>query len=148
MGVGEVADGMWMLDGRVRLWMMGRRQCLSNYCNKIINFDTIFSIKGTKVHMARADKLLKKWRKQVPTDARKEDVFLLLDVFGFERSDNSGGSHFQYYHEALGMLRPDLFPLSEVTVIVYGGQKVKSFYIKNVLKAISVVEEYLSQCDE
>lgn len=92
--------------------------------------------------MSRAEKLLKRWRDNPPREEIAETVFNVLKRYGFTERKGSGSSHRVYEHPALADF-PELYGADpHLTVPVKGGQKVKGFYLKEIVAAITLAIEW------
>lgn len=91
--------------------------------------------------MGRPEKLLRKWRRNRPKEARLHEVKTVLDAYFPGLWEQKSGSHIVVRHESLKK-DPSFGPNGEFTVAVKGGQKVKGVYLKIILRAIEVkIEE-------
>ncbi len=88
--------------------------------------------------MSKTEKILKKWRNK-PTIVRKEEVLNILRKYGFE-IEHKKGSHIIVRHEKL-IGKCGFGILGDFTVPVKNGRDVKGFYLKQILKAIEIIEE-------
>ncbi len=90
--------------------------------------------------MGKPEKFLKKWRENKPKEVRFQEVKTVLDAYFPNMWEQKSGSHIVVRHEALIGIPP--FGLKgEFTVAKKGGQHVKGFYLKSILKAIEIIEE-------
>ena len=90
--------------------------------------------------MGKAQKLFKKWSENIPTDARVQEVETLLNHYFNGLWNQQKTSHIVVRCEELKTLQ-DYQPYGEISVPVKGGQKVKGRYIKELIKAIGILEE-------
>lgn len=90
--------------------------------------------------MGKAQRLFKKWSKNIPTDARVQEVKTLLNHYFNGLWNQWKTSHIVVRCEKLKAF-PDYQPYGEISVPVKGGQKVKGYYIKELIKAIGILEE-------
>ena len=88
--------------------------------------------------MSKIDKILTKWKAN-PALVEKEEVFSVLERFGFTIESKSG-SHTVISHEKL-IGHPNFGLKGEFCIPVKHGRKVKGFYLKRVLEAIGIVQE-------
>ncbi len=94
--------------------------------------------------MSRIEKRIEKWRnprfkQKVPVN----DIFSVLDFYFPDKwtYGNTRGSHIiRVWHEAL--IGQDGFgPDGDFTISTVGGNKVKHFYLKTLVKAIDIIRE-------
>ncbi|HDR14810.1 MAG TPA: hypothetical protein ENN79_04835 [Desulfobacteraceae bacterium] len=90
--------------------------------------------------MRKADKLLQKWTNNVPKEARVQDVETFINHFFPGMWHQERTSHIVITCEALKPFR-EYKPNGELTVAVKGGKRVKGFYIKDLVKAVRLLEE-------
>lgn len=90
--------------------------------------------------MGKGKKLLNEWTHKVPTDVRLQDVKTFLNTYFPEMWDHKGSSHMVVRCEALKAFQ-DYKPFGEISIPIKGGQKVKGFYIKELLKAVQLLNE-------
>ncbi|HNR13829.1 MAG TPA: hypothetical protein PKM59_10980 [Thermodesulfobacteriota bacterium] len=90
--------------------------------------------------MTKAERLYRTWNGQVPTEARLRDVITVLDYYFPAQWDQHRSSHIVIQCERLKNF-PDYQPYGELSIPVKGGQKVKGFYIKALVKAINLLKE-------
>ena len=88
--------------------------------------------------MSKIEKILAKWKSH-PKFVEKEEVFSVLERFGF-RVESKSGSHNIISHESL-IGHPNFGLRGEFCIPVKHGRKVKGFYLKRVLEAIEIVQE-------
>lgn len=95
--------------------------------------------------MGKQDDLLDQWRQQPAPSARVAQVQNLLQhFFGAGFSLAQGGSHqLRVSHEALKS-HPH-FGGGKLSIPVSGGQTVKPFYLKRVVLAVSLLNEFQAQ---
>ncbi len=91
--------------------------------------------------MGKPEKLLRKWRGNRPVEVRVQDVKTILNAFFPSEWDWTSGSHIVVRSEILKKF-PDYQPFGELTIPVKKGQKVKGFYIKELITAINIIQEY------
>jgi predicted RNA binding protein YcfA (HicA-like mRNA interferase family) len=88
--------------------------------------------------MSKIDKLIDAWRNNNSRqEATRDEVESVLYSFGFEYTHTTG-SHFIYYHQNLENKKDYL---GGIISIPNKGLKIKSFYLKNILKAIEIINE-------
>ena len=92
--------------------------------------------------MAKIEKILKKWESG-PTEVEREEVLSVLKRYAFIIHFKKG-SHIIVSHPAL-VDKPNFGGLGEFTIPLKKGRKVKGFYIKNILEAITIVREECSE---
>ncbi|MBW1940927.1 MAG: hypothetical protein JRG68_08235 [Deltaproteobacteria bacterium] len=90
--------------------------------------------------MGKAQKLFEHWIDNVPREVRVQDVKTFLNYYFPDMWDHQRSSHIVVRCETLKAF-PDYHPYGEISVPVKGGQKVKGFYIKALLKAVSLLTE-------
>ncbi|MBN1931450.1 MAG: hypothetical protein JW786_07570 [Desulfobacterales bacterium] len=90
--------------------------------------------------MGKAQKLFDQWVDNVPKDARVQDVKTFLNAYFPGMWNQKGSSHMVIRCDALKPF-PDYQPYGEISVPVKGGQKVKGFYIKQLVKAVQLLKE-------
>ena len=78
--------------------------------------------------MSRLKKLVEQFLKQ-PPEVRFEDVRYLLEAFGFEEKRSKGSHH--SFRDSQGKI---------VTVPKKGGQKVKGFYVQQIVEILNLHE--------
>ena len=88
--------------------------------------------------MSKVKKILKHWESK-PKLVEKEEVISILKRFGFNL-DFKRGSHIIVSHSRL-INRSGFGQDGEFTLPIKGGKKVKGYYLKNILEAISILEE-------
>ncbi|OGP61804.1 MAG: hypothetical protein A2V67_10190 [Deltaproteobacteria bacterium RBG_13_61_14] len=98
--------------------------------------------------MAKAEKILEDWKRQIPSEARWEEVRLVLDEYFSGWRYGSQKSHVVVYHTKmvelikekgfLNQLQPFNY-LGEFTVVVKK-HKVKGVYVQSILKALEILE--------
>lgn len=92
--------------------------------------------------MSRVEKLLRRWRENPPRKEVADTVFAVLRRYGFTERKGSGSSHHVFEHPALAEF-PELYGADpHLTVPVKGGQKVKGFYLKEIVAAITLAIEW------
>jgi hypothetical protein len=90
--------------------------------------------------------LLANWKNK--TDEREEVVIKFLERNGFELVESKGSSHFTYRHPLLAeafshfpdYFTKDFWPAGELVVVVHK-KRVKKWYLNNIRKALSIIEE-------
>ena len=90
--------------------------------------------------MGKAQKLFDKWSENIPKEVRIQEVKTLLNTYFEDQWDHDGTSHIVVRCEKLKTL-PDYKPFGEISVPVKGGQKVKGYYIRTLIKAINDLRE-------
>lgn len=93
--------------------------------------------------MAKLDKLLKKWKTKIPTEARKSEVILVLNHYfpGQHGFAQGGSSHIVIESEKLNDFN-DITINGIYSIPVYrGGHYVKGGYIKNLIELINRIEK-------
>jgi len=90
--------------------------------------------------MGKAEKLFDRWSENLPKEARIQEVKTLLNTYFEGQWDHDGTSHIVVRCEKLKAL-PDYQPFGEISVPVKGGQKVKGYYIRSLIKAIKDLQE-------
>jgi len=90
--------------------------------------------------MGKAQKIFELWADTIPKEARVQDVKTFLNTYFKGMWDQKGSSHMVVRCEALKTF-PDYQPYGEISVPVKGGQKVKGFYIKQLVKAVQLLQE-------
>lgn len=90
--------------------------------------------------MAKPEKLIEKWKNSRPTDVRKGEVETVLNEYFDGEWDHDGGSHIVVRNEILKRYR-EYQPYGEFTIAIKGGQKVKGVYVKEIIKAISLIQD-------
>ena len=92
--------------------------------------------------MSKIEKILSKWKNPPPQIALR-DVKSVLKEFGFD-IDSKRGSHIVVRHSCL--IGHDGFSNNgEFTIPTVHGRHVKKWYIKEIMKAISIIEEASEQ---
>ncbi|RLB87210.1 MAG: hypothetical protein DRH50_17250 [Deltaproteobacteria bacterium] len=90
--------------------------------------------------MGKPAKILKKWRKNRPKEAKFQEIKTVLNVYFPGMWEEKAGSHIVVRHESL--IGISIFgPKGEFTIVKKKGQKVKGHYLKVILKAIDIIEE-------
>jgi|GEM_PF-802705 len=89
--------------------------------------------------MGKAKKLFDEWGKNVPAEARKQDIITFLNAYFPGMWDQKGSSHIVIRCDKL-KVSPDYQPYGELTIPVKGGQKVKGIYIKKLFNAANLLE--------
>jgi len=89
--------------------------------------------------------LLKRVKKILtcPPDLRYQDVKIILQAFGFEETTQQGGSHrvFILVEKREGVIyEPE--DLSQLTVPVKKGRRVKRVYLKKIIECLHLEEWY------
>lgn len=97
--------------------------------------------------MGKAEKLYRKWSEHIPREAHLQEVTTFLDTYFPGMWKQKLSSHIVVRCSRLAVLA-DYRPYGEITVPVKGGQRVKGFYIGNLLRAIRVLEELGEEDDE
>ncbi len=94
--------------------------------------------------MTRREKILEKWQRA--TDENIDTVEAVLGYYGFTCVSNKGGSHKTFYHPKLveaytqdPIALEDFGPEGLLTIPISGGKRVKGIYLRNMLKALSLV---------
>ncbi len=90
--------------------------------------------------MGKGQKLLDQWADNPPKEARVQDVETFLNTYFPDMWDQKKSSHIVVRCEALKAF-PNYQPYGELSVPVKGGQKVKGFYIKKLIKAVQLLTE-------
>ena len=86
------------------------------------------------------ERLYISWIKNLPKEARVGDVKTLLNHFFPGMWGQKRSSHVVIRCEKLKSF-PDYGPFGEISIPVKGGQKVKGFYIKRLVRAIALLRE-------
>jgi predicted RNA binding protein YcfA (HicA-like mRNA interferase family) len=110
-----------------------------------LNNSTIYGTIQGVVYLPFDKKILNKWRSK--KDERQDVILRFLNDNGFSLT-NTEGSHFTFKHPKLGEV-VSLFPgyahealKSGVLVVVIHDNKVYSPYLKRIVKACELIEEY------
>ena len=90
--------------------------------------------------MGKAQKLFDIWADKVPKEARLQDVKTFLNTYFTDMWEQKKSSHIVVRCEALKAFR-EYQPYGELSVPVKGGQKVKGFYIKQLIVAAKILAE-------
>lgn len=90
--------------------------------------------------MGKSEKLIERWKQSRPTFVRKGEVETVLNRYFKGEWVHDGGSHIVVRNEILKKYK-DYQPFGEFTVVIKGGQQVKGVYVKEILKAISLIQE-------
>lgn len=90
--------------------------------------------------MGKAEKLLEKWGKDVPKEARLQEVKTFLNYFFPDMWDQDRTSHIVVRCDALRAF-PDYQPYGEISVPVKGGKKVRGVYVKALIRAVLLIQE-------
>ena len=90
--------------------------------------------------MARADRRIRNWLKNAPTEAPVEQVRSALKRYFPNQYDEKAGSHIVVWDERLKG-HEGFGPGGDFSIPVKGGQKVKGFYLERLAKAIQIIEE-------
>lgn len=94
--------------------------------------------------MSKADKTIKKWLNNTPTDAPIDRVTPILDrFFGKDHYEKKSGSHIVVSDERLKGVE-GYGPDGDFSVPVKSGQKVKGCYLKRIAQTI----DYLRSLEE
>lgn len=88
--------------------------------------------------MRKADRLLKKWSVDIPREAYRKDVENLLNNYFSGQWDHKSGSHIVVRCEKLKTFQ-DYKPYGEISIPVKGGTKIKGRYVKELIKAIKLL---------
>jgi len=86
----------------------------------------------------RAERILQKWRQNLPTEASVSDVQKVLDAY-FEEVTWPKGSHIKARHKALSSVHGHGVP-GILDVPTVRGRSVKKVYLKTILHAIDTIE--------
>ena len=89
--------------------------------------------------MSNVEKILQKWILSRPVTLNKNEVETVLIKYSFN-IDKKRGSHWVVSHPAL-INKPNFGSLGEFSIPIKSGRKVKGVYRKEILEAISIVEE-------
>jgi len=90
------------------------------------------------IFVTKKEKALKKWKESIQPLTPRQDVETMGRRYGF-RIENLPGSHMRFFHDALKG-EEGFTDLGFVEIPSVGGQKVKKEYIKNLIKAIEIIE--------
>jgi len=90
--------------------------------------------------MAKVDKLLEKWLNNTPKDEPKDKVLAIIERFFPSQYEQKSGSHIIIQDDLLKNI-PEYGPIGEFGVVVSGGQKVKGYYLKRLVKIINLLKE-------
>lgn len=91
--------------------------------------------------MSRAQKLFRKWSDNIPSEAKRSEVEVLLEhYFHGQWSFGSKASHIVLRCDRLAGFSPFNY-IGEITIPIRKGRYVKGFYIKNLIEAINVIKE-------
>jgi hypothetical protein len=90
--------------------------------------------------MGKAEKRLRVWRENPPVDVPASEVLAVLERYFPEGFHRKTGSHIVVRHELLKQCQ-EFGAKGEFSIPVSGGQKVKRYYLKTLVKAIDMVEE-------
>jgi hypothetical protein len=88
--------------------------------------------------MTKKKKALQKWKESIQPQTPRQDVETMGRRYGF-RIEYLPGSHMRFFHDALKG-KEGYTDLGFVEIPSVGGQKVKKEYIKDLLKAIDLIE--------
>ena len=91
--------------------------------------------------MSKSEKLIKKWRRSRPREVRLQEIQTLLNKYFPGQWDWEGGSHIVIRSEFLKKF-PAYQPFGEISIPVKSGKKVKWYYTRDLLEAISVIEDF------
>lgn len=83
--------------------------------------------------MSRTHKIIERWKMR-PTSVKKEEVFCILQHFGFKIEYKRGSHSIISHTELIG--EPNFGLHGEFCLPVHNGRKVKGFHLKRVLEAI------------
>jgi hypothetical protein len=90
--------------------------------------------------VSKAEKILKKWLKNTPTEVPIDKVEAFLDRHFSGQYSQSSTSHIVVQDDKLkGM--PDYGPNGDFTVVVKGGRKVKGVYLKRLAETVIFLQE-------
>ncbi|HXK48850.1 MAG TPA: type II toxin-antitoxin system HicA family toxin [Clostridiales bacterium] len=90
--------------------------------------------------MTKNEKLIEKWKNYLAPEVPRKDVEKVARTYGFNiESSSSGGSHMIYSHVKL-IGEPGYSEIGGFTVPYVSGKTVKKIYVKNLLKAIEIIE--------
>lgn len=100
--------------------------------------------------MSKKEKLLNKWKNNPPAKENVEKVFNMLESFGFTKRSDHGGSHTTWFHQLLeGESDTFLDPIpGEFSFAIKKGRMVKKCYLKDIVKAIIIVELKGVKCND
>ncbi|WP_028322822.1 hypothetical protein [Desulfatiglans anilini] len=90
--------------------------------------------------MGKAEKLYQKWSAHIPREAHLHEVTTFLDTYFPGMWKQKSSSHIVVRCSRLAMLA-DYRPFGEISIPVKGGQRVKGFYIKEIIRAKRALEE-------
>ena len=115
------------------IWIF-RKKKLDN-----VTDDTIYNI-NLRQKMPKAHKFYRKWADTIPREARVNEVKTLLDHYFPGMWNQKRTSHIVVRCERLKAFQ-EYQPFGEISIPVKGGQKVKGFYIKALIRAIDLLSE-------
>jgi len=90
--------------------------------------------------MAKIQKKLEKWLENTPTEVPVNEVEAVLTRFFPGQYERKAGSHIVVRDPRLKGL-PDYGPSGDFTIPVKRGQKVKGYYLKDLVKTIKFLKE-------
>ncbi|MFW6333450.1 MAG: hypothetical protein ACOC23_09155 [Thermodesulfobacteriota bacterium] len=90
--------------------------------------------------MGKGQKLLDRWADNLPREARRQEVITFLDTYFPHMWTQNKSSHIVVRCDALKGF-PGYQPYGEISVPIKGGQKVKGFYVKRLIKAVALLLE-------
>ncbi len=92
--------------------------------------------------MSKQEKRFIEWKNNPPKEARVNEVISVINAYIGKAywKWGSKGSHITVRHEKLKGLK-DYGQEGEFGIAVKGGQKVKGYYIKDLIKAIDIITE-------
>ena len=106
---------------------------------KFLFNDTKFNINHGEI-MGKALKLYKKWTGRIPADVHVQEVITFLNYYFPGMWGQRRGSHIVIRCERLNQFL-DYRPNGEITVPIKNGKRVKGFYIKELVKAVCLLDE-------
>ena len=89
--------------------------------------------------MSKVDKILGKWLQNTPTDVPKNKVLAIIDRFFPGQWKQEKSSHIVIQDNRLIGI-PGYGPEGDFDIPVKGGQRVKGYYLKNLVRTIKLLE--------
>jgi hypothetical protein len=90
--------------------------------------------------MGKADKRLRNWLENAPTDAPVDQVRSVLKRYFPQGHKEKPGSHIVAWDQSL-IGREGFGPTGDFTIPVKGGQRVKGYYLERLARAIKIIAE-------
>lgn len=90
--------------------------------------------------MTKRDKLLKNWKTNTPTTAKRSEVESILDIYFPGEYSLDGGSHIVVESEQLKLLQ-STSPYGILTIPLKSGRHVKRVYLKKLIKVIEEIQQ-------